>query len=172
MQKADPAQPDCEVAFTALMRDCSNDVLRLCYFFLQDRMLAEDAMQEVFLKAYRSMNSLRRPEYGKTWLMKITINTCRDIRRGAWLRHVDMRVSLEDLPPAVCEFTPEDDSVVREVMRLEPKYREVILLRYYQEMSAEECARALGITVSGFYRRLKKAQDKLKIRLERWVFDA
>ena len=53
-------------------------------------------------------------------------------------------------------------------MALEPKYREVLLLHYYQNMDAAECARALRITVSGFYRRLKKAQARLKPELERW----
>ena len=61
--------------------------------------------------------------------------------------------------------------MIREVMRLEPKYREVILMRYYQEMDADDCARALGLTRSGFYRRLRRAQSKLKPRLEGWVFD-
>ena len=77
-------------------------------------------------------------------------------------------VSLDDLPPAACAFTEQDDSVLREVMALEPKYREVLLLHYYQNMDAAECARALRITVSGFYRRLKKAQARLKPELERW----
>lgn len=103
--------------------------------------------------------------------MAIAVNTCRDVRRSAWLRHTDRRVNLEDLPPAACEFTAEDDSIVREVMRLKPAYREAILLRYYQELEPEECAQALGLTLSGFYRRLKRAQAALKPRLERWVFD-
>lgn len=160
-----------DMRFTALMEDLSDEVLRLCYFLLRDRTLAEDAMQEVFLKAYRRMNTVRQPEYLKTWLISIAVNTCRDIRRSAWLRHTDMSVSIDDLPPASCEFSAEDDSIVREVMALEPKYREIILLHYYQDMNAAECAAALHLTVSGFYRRLKKAQSKLKPRLERWVFD-
>ena len=103
--------------------------------------------------------------------MSIAVNTCRDIRRSAWLRHIDRRVALEDLPPAVCDFTPADDSVVLEIMSLAPKYREALLLHYYQDMSAEDCAKALHLTVSGFYRRLKRAQAQLKTQLERWGFD-
>lgn len=86
-----------------------------------------------------------------------------------WLRHTDRSVALDDLPPACADFTEADDSVVREVMALPVKYREAILLHYYQDMSAESCAKALRLTVSGFYRRLKKAQQLLKPRLERWV---
>ena len=173
MQKTDQAPDRMEKnrAFTALMRAYADDVLRLCYVYLRDRQLAEDAMQETFLKAYRHMASLENAESQRAWIVKIAVNTCRDVRRSAWLRHNDLRVSLEDLPPASCEFTAEDDSVVREVMRLKSKYKEAILLRYYQDLSPEECARALGMTVSGFYRRLKRAQDALRPKLERWVFD-
>lgn len=155
--------------FTRLMQCYASDVLRMCYFFLQERPLAEDAMQEVFLKAYRHLETMNQSE--KAWLMKITVNTCRDMRRSAWLRHVDRRIVLEDLPPAVCAFTPQDDSIVREVMALKPAYREVILLYYYQDLTPAECAKTLGLTLSGFYRRLKRAQIALKPKLERWVFD-
>lgn len=173
MHKTDlaPDRTEKNRAFTALMQQEADHVLRLCYVILQDRTLAEDAMQDVFLKAYRHMDDLRSPEHQKTWLMRIAINTCRDIRKSASMRRVNRTVPLEQLPPALCEYTEADDSIVREVMRLEPKLREVILLHYYQDMPAEACARALGITRSGFYRRLKKAQAALKPRLERWVFD-
>ena len=75
------------------------------------------------------------------------------------------------ITPAACEFDERDDSVLREVMALEPKYREVLLLHYYQNMNAAECAHALHMTTSGFYRRLKKAQARLKPELERWGLD-
>ena len=157
--------------FTTLMQELGDDVFRLCYLLLRNRTLAEDASQEVFLKVYRKMHTLREPQHTRTWVISIAVNTCRDIRRCAWLRHTDMRVALEDLPPGTCEFTAEDDSIVREVMALEPRYREILLLHYYQNMSATECAAALHLTLSGFYRRLKKAQSKLKPRPERWDFD-
>ncbi len=169
---APQTREELDARFTALMQEMADDVLRLCYLLLRDRALAEDAMQDVFLKVYRKMDSLRQPQYARTWVISIAVNTCRDIRRSAWMRHTDMRVALEDLPPAVCEFTAEDDSVVQEIMALEPKYREILLLHYYQDMSAAQCARVLRLTPSGFYRRLKKAQDKLREHLERWVFDA
>ena len=172
-QKSIPAcdRDRLDAQFTALMQEMGDDVLRLCYLLLRNRTLAEDAMQDVFLKVYRKMDTLREPQHTRTWVISITVNTCRDIRRSAWLRHTYMRVALEDLPPGTCEFTAEDDSVVREVMALEPRYREILLLHYYQDMSATECAAALHLTLSGFYRRLKKAQSKLKPRLERWVLD-
>lgn len=173
MQKTDqaPDRTNRSERLERLMECYANDVLRMCYFFLRQRTLAEDAMQDVFLKAYEHLDALREDEAEKAWLMRITVNTCRDVQRSAWLRHVDKRVTPEDLPEAAEPFTEADDSIVREVMRLKRGYREVIMLHYYQEMSAEECADALGITPSAFYRRLKRALEKLRPRLERWVFD-
>lgn len=173
MQHSAPSmtQPEKDRLLDEWMRDYGDDILRLCFVILQDRMLAEDASQEVFIKAYKRLDTLRQREYSKTWLVSIAVNTCRDIRRSAWLRHIDQRVALEDLPPAVCDFTSADDSVVREIMALAPKYREALLLHYYQDMSAEDCSKALHLTVSGFYRRLKRAQAQLKTQLERWGFD-
>lgn len=168
MQHAAISRAEQDEWLAELMQTYGDDILRLCYVILQDRALAEDASQEVFLKAYKRLHTLRERKYAKTWLVSIAVNTCRDQLRAAWLRHTDRSVSLEDLPPAACDFTEQDDSVLREVMALEPKYREVLLMHYYQNMDAAECARALRITVSGFYRRLKKAQVRLKPELERW----
>ena len=148
MQHAAISRAEQDEWLAELMQTYGDDILRLCYVILQDRALAEDASQEVFLKAYKRLHTLRERKYAKTWLVSIAVNTCRDQLRAAWLRHTDRSVSLEE-------------------MALEPKYREVLLLHYYQNMDAAECARALRITVSGFYRRLKKAQARLKPELER-----
>ena len=161
MQHAAISRAEKDEWLSELMQTYGDDILRLCYVILQDRTLAEDASQEVFLKAYKRLHTLRQREYAKTWLVSIAVNT----------RHTDRSVSLEDLPPAACEFDERDDSVLREVMALEPKYREVLLLHYYQNMNAAECAHALHMTTSGFYRRLKKAQARLKPELERWGLD-
>ena len=158
-----------EERLALLMEAYANEVLRLCYFQLRDRMQAEDAMQETFLKAYRRLDTVRGSE--KAWLMKIALNCCRDVQRGAWFRHVDGRRALEDLPPAACAFDERDDSLVREVMALPPKYRQAILMRYYHEMTQRECASALGLSESGFSRRIARAQALLKAKLERWDWD-
>ena len=60
-------------------------LLRTCFLYLRDRTLAEDAVQETFLKAYRSLASFRGECSEKTWLMKIAMNTCCDLRRATKL---------------------------------------------------------------------------------------
>ena len=70
--------PHVEQVFTELVDTYQTSLLRMCYLNLQDIGLAEDAVQETFIKAYRALSSFRNESNLKTWLMKIAINTCRD----------------------------------------------------------------------------------------------
>ncbi len=81
-----------------LMARFGTDVYRTCFVYLSDAHLAEDAMQETFLKAYKARKSFRGQASPSTWLMRIAINVCKDMRRGSWFRHVDRKISLDDLP--------------------------------------------------------------------------
>ncbi len=143
-------------------------LLRMCYSYLGDRSLAEDAVQETFLKAWKGFVRFRGECNEKTWLMRIAINTCRDIRRSAWFKHIDRAVSLDQLSDLEVSFDARDDAVTKAVMKLRPRLREAVLLRWYQGLSAEETAQALGISRSTVYERLNRAQVVLKRELEEW----
>ena len=74
-------------------------LLRTCFAYLGDMALAEDAVQETFLKAWKNLDRFRGEASEKTWLLRIAINTCKDVRRSAWFRRVNRAVSLDSLPP-------------------------------------------------------------------------
>ncbi len=141
-------------------------LLRLCYIQLQDRALAEDAVQETFLKAYKGFAEFRRESSEKTWLVRIAVNVCRDYQRGSWLRHTDRSVTPDMLQIGETQPETEDMDLSLAVMKLPPKMREMILLYYYQDMGTEEIARTLGITQSTVSYRLKKSREKLRKLLE------
>lgn len=141
-------------------------LLRTCFLYLRDRTLAEDAVQETFLKAYRSLASFRGECSEKTWLMKIAMNTCCDLRRAHRLRRIDPRRIPELLPQAAEPFAPAEEALVTQVMQLPRKLREVILLYYYQDMTVTEIAVSLGISQSSVSGRLKRARGKLRALLE------
>ena len=144
---------------------------RLCYAYLGDRALAEDAVQETFLKAWKGYDRFRGQAQEKTWLTRIAINTCKDMRRGAWFRRVDRSTTPDDLPEPSAPFAWQDDAVTRAVMGLKPRLKEVALLRWYQELSAEETAEALGLSRSAVFKRLNKARDALRHELEAWYHE-
>ncbi|MBR4359554.1 MAG: sigma-70 family RNA polymerase sigma factor [Clostridia bacterium] len=141
----------------------SGDVMKLCYVYLSDRGQAEDATQDTFLKAWRHMNDFERRGIGneKAWLMRIAINTCKDYKRTGWFRHVDTRQSIDSMPPARAEDTADHD-LAMDVRRLSDKFKQVVLLYYYQGMTIQETAKALGIPASTVHRRLKQAVALLK----------
>lgn len=153
---------------TELMREHGNAIFRMCYMHLHDVQLAEDAAQETFLKEYRHLGSFRGECSEKTWLTGIAINVCRDLLRTAWLRRVDRSVDISLLPECAQADEYRDPTVLTQVMQLPAKLREVILLRFYQEMSIKETADALHIGVSAVKARQKKAGDILRRQLKEW----
>ena len=153
------------------MADHEAALLRLCFAYLGDAALAEDAVQETFVKAYRGYDRYRRESDDKTWLTRIAINTCKDMRRGAWFRHVDRSAALESLPEGEVPFAERDDTLTLAVMNLRPKLREVVLLHDAQGLTAEATAGALGIARSTMYHRLDKAHRLLRKELEAWYHD-
>ena len=153
-------------AFELLVAQNQEKLLRTCYLYLRDRQLAEDAVQETFLKAYRSLPAFRGDSSEKTWLMRIAVNTCRDLYRSEWFRHMDRRVIPEELPESGVPFTSREESLIVEVKRLPRRLREATLLYYYHGMDEREIAEALGVSRSAVSDRLSRARRKLKELLE------
>ena len=139
---------------------------RMCFLYLRDLSLAEDAVQETFVKAYQRAESFRGECSEETWLMRIAINTCKDMRRGAWFRYVERTIALDMLPEPVQPCTEDDSLLTIEVMKLPRKQLEAVLLYHYQGMTVYETAQALGITAPSLSARLKKAYDKLRSTLK------
>lgn len=140
-------------------------ITRTCCLYLGDRGLAEDAAQETFLRAWRSMAQFegRNNATPKSWLIRIAINTCKNIRRTAWFRKTDRSVTPEELPLPAAE---EDRTLLLTVQSLPDRQREVVILRYYHGMSLDETARTLGLSRSTAFHRLQKALICLRIQWE------
>ena len=142
----------------------SDTILRTCFLYLADRSQAEDATQDTWIKAWKHMKDFDRNDVvnEKAWLLRIAINTCKDYRRTSWFRHIDKRQTLEDLPPRLISVEPEDHELTVLVMELPGKYKQVILLYYFQGLTMQETADSLGISQPTVQRRLKKAEYLLK----------
>ena len=149
-----------------LMQTYQDSLLRMCFVYLNDLSLAEDAVQETFIKAYHRYADFRGESSEKTWLMRIAINTCNDMRRSKWFRFMDRSITPDMLPASMSAFDPKDETLIFDVMALPPKMKAVILLYYYQGMTADEISRALRIAKPTVYQRLNKAQAMLKCVLE------
>ena len=151
---------------TRLVETYQMDLLRMSFVYLRDRALAEDAVQETFVKAYKSLDSFRGDSSEKTWPTRILINTCKDTLKTSWFRHLDRRMTPEDLPEPAAPQDGDEGALMDEILRLPAKYKDVILLYYYENMPEREIADALSIGVSTVSVRLSKARKKLRITLE------
>ena len=159
-----------EMDICRLMEQYGDGLTRFCYLNLSDYHLAQDAVQETFVKAYRKFQLFRGDCSEMGWLYAIALNCCRDIRRRTWFRY-ERGPSIEELPEPSEEFKAYDDTLITEVMKLPLKYREIILLYYFQGISLHEVALMLSVNESTLSTRLKRAREKLKSKLEGWYFD-
>lgn len=165
------SKQDSRLQLDRLMEQYGSRLLRMCALYLRDASLAQDAVQDTFLKAYRRMDEFRAEAAESTWLTSIAINVCRDYQRTAWFRHMDRRKSVEELPEEPDSFAFPDNTVLTEVMRLSKREREVVLLRYYQGMKLKEVSQALGISDSAVRKRLNRANALLRKSLKGWYSD-
>ncbi|MGN0995684.1 MAG: sigma-70 family RNA polymerase sigma factor [Candidatus Ventricola sp.] len=158
-----------EDALIRLMEDYGDSVKRMCCVYLRDLGVAEDAAQDTFLKAYEHIDQILSGDIRneKAWLMRIAINTCRDTLRSSWMRHIDRRKAIEELPLGVDSPHEEHLMLTQAVMALPPKLREIVLLHHYQDMTLRSCAKALGISAATATRRLQQAHRRLQKELER-----
>ena len=142
----------------------------MCFLYLKDHAMAEDAVQETFLRAFRHQDDFQGKSSVKTWITRIAINVCKDMLTDPWARHR----SGEDLPDEATpepSFSSEDRYVISgKIAKLPPKYKEVILLHYYQELKLSEIAEILGESEATIKTRLKRARDMLRSELK-GVFD-
>ncbi|NLD83223.1 MAG: sigma-70 family RNA polymerase sigma factor [Clostridiales bacterium] len=167
--KAPDDQP--RIVLERLIRENQVSLKRLCYLYLHDEAMAEDAVQETFLKVYRSLGAFRGEAKEKTYLTRIAINTCKDMLRSAWFRHVDRRATVDRLPAPQSVPDPYHREVAAAVMNLPRKRREVILLYYFQGLSTLEIADILKISQPAVTGRLKRAREQLKTVLKGGDFD-
>lgn len=164
-----PCRDEAEEKLEFLMETYGSQVKRLCCLYLRDLSIAEDAAQETFIKAWRSLGRFRGDCSERTWLMRIAVNVCRDTLRTAWFRRHDRRVTPEELP--LTAPAPEEPALAEAIVRLPVREREAILLRYYEQLSPEEISRMLNCPVNTVKSRLARGKKKLKAMLEGWYDD-
>lgn len=156
----------------ALMRKYGNDVLRTAYMYVKDNHLAEDIFQDVFIKVNQKLNTFQGDSSIKTWIIRITINACKDYIKSAWNQKVTQFTEFQENTLAgkdeysAVEQEDENRMVREAVVQLPQKYKDVLLCVYFQDMSIAETSKLLGIAEGTAKSRLSRAKEKLKLSLE------
>lgn len=130
---------------------------------------ADDAFQETFLAYHRCMKKWNGEEHRKAWLIRTAINMSRRIMLSPWRRKT---VSLDEAGESGVPFryeTSEQNEIAAAVRDLPDKYRSVIWLYYFEDMTTEEISAALGIRVSTVRSQLTRGRDMLRSTLRKEV---
>lgn len=151
-------------AMTALVEQYGDEMLRLAMLYLGSREQAEDAVQDSFIKIFRSG---REDGVGKSFVMRVLVNTCKDYLKSGWNRRVELTEQLPEAESAIgCPLQNETGALRCAILGLPLRYREVILLRYYEGMTVNEIARVLHAPQPTVSVRLRRACAMLEKRLE------
>jgi RNA polymerase sigma-70 factor (ECF subfamily) len=143
------------------------DVLRFVLWLARDSAIAEDVVQETFLRAWRAIDSLADPEAARAWLLAIA----RREHARMYERKRPTTVALDDLSviddPAFASAPSEDYSHIgAAISSLDLRYREPLVLQALMGYSTEEIARHMGLTMSAVLSRLHRARQKLRAALD------
>ncbi len=146
------------------------DVKRLIYAYVKNWSAAEDLVQEVFIIVFQKIDTLQKEASVKAWILSIASNKAKDYLRS-W--HYKKILFTNSISTKVNSESPEhhllkqqQKTVLSEaVFSLPIKYREVIILFYYQELKTEEISEVLGINSSTIRTRLSRARELLNQKL-------
>lgn len=153
-----------ETKMEQLIHDYGNNLLRLCTLYLKDRYLAEDALQEVYIRVWKKYSLFEGQSQEKTWMTRIAINVCKNYMRSPWHIKTEIQEISELIGKEVNEYQQIDNKIdlMKGILKLKEKYRVMILLYYYQELSVKEIAFVLKRKESTVLTHLKRAREQLK----------
>src|SRR5262252_6497403 len=171
-------------AFEDLVAHFERPVYSLCFRLLGDAEEARDAAQETFIKVYRGLGKFRAESGLKTWIYRIAINQAMNQQRWWRRRHRDETISLElsrgesdfrlgDGLPSLA-VSPEQEAIRNEreqnIMRaladVKPEYRVALVLREIEELSYEEIAETLAISIGTVKSRIARGREELRRRIK------
>ena len=123
---------------------------------------ADDVVQNTFIKLLKCKKQFDTDEHVRNWPIRVAVNECNSLWNSSWRKKVTSLDEREDEPTFT---TPEKSELYDLVMKLPPKYRQVVYLYYYEEFSVKEVAEMVKISETAVQTRLQRARKKLKDQL-------
>lgn len=144
-------------------------IYRMAYTQVKSRTLVDDIYQDVCVKLLKQKRKIEPDEHLKAWLLRTTINCCKDYWKSAWVQKIAWNTdSRESLETTGIDYMGSETGFVTEcVLKLSEKYRTVIHLYYYEGYSQKEIAELLGKKENTIASQLARGKALLKIELEK-----
>jgi len=148
-------------AFESLIMEYKTYLYKIAYTYVKDKDIALDIIQETTYKAWLNISTLNKDDGFKSWISKILVNTAiNNIKKESKLVFIENRNN--DIPYEASGISLEEKlDLYRAVDLLKPKYRMVIILRYFDDMKIEDISYVLDIPVNTVKSQLKRAIDQL-----------
>lgn len=152
------------------MRNISNDefnekyylyketIYGIAYTYVKNVNDSDDIVQDVFMKYLNSNEKFKTLDNEKFWLIRVTINTCKSYLKKSWKQRVELDESKID----IVSKKEENSYLFDIVYSLPHKYKEIIVLKYYEDFSINEIAKILNISISAVKKRLERARNMIK----------
>ena len=139
------------MGITGAAETYGNLLYRICLVSLGNSADAEDAVQDTFLKYMQKAPAFESGEHEKAWLIRVAVNTCRDI-----IKHRRPQVDIDTVQQSAPQ--PESGEVMAALMSLPEKFRTVLVLHYVEGYSVAETAKIIGKSPSAVKMRLQKGR--------------
>lgn len=136
-------------------------VRRICFLNLRNHSDLEDVFQEVFLQFFLNLKSFQSEQHEKAWICKVTFNKCKDLNKSFWRKRI---VSIENIE--IPYESKEQSDVFSALLKLSELDKEVVYLHYYEGLTIPEIAEITQQNINTTYTRLKRAKEKLKLKME------
>lgn len=137
-------------------------IQRICFYHLKNRADTEDVFQNVFMKYMLYEGDFRDQEHEKAWLIRVSVNACKDLLKNFFRRSVVSLETVYEMPAAVSDTHRE---VLEAVLSLPDKYKDIIYLHYYEGYSAVEISKIVGKKENTIYSLLSRGRALLKDKL-------
>ncbi|MCB0261847.1 MAG: sigma-70 family RNA polymerase sigma factor [Calditrichaeota bacterium] len=187
---ADEAKERIWMTFEAIYREYGDKIMNLAYRMTGSKESARDMTQEIFIKVYENMDSFRGDSQVFTWLYRIAtnhiFNFLKKERRRKWLNLMDKPLSevlqedqIDPLfwsrsapqPDRQMEKSEREKRVWQSIQQLSPKYRVPLVLNRYEDMSYQEIAETMQLSLSAVESRIHRAKKELVKLLEPYIKD-
>ncbi|WP_053075107.1 sigma-70 family RNA polymerase sigma factor [Ornithinibacillus californiensis] len=160
------------LAIETIMDTYGDEIKRLVFAYVKNSADTDDVTQEVFVTIYQKLNTFQGNSSLKSWIYSIAINKCKDYLRSWHSRNKRLREKLitsshtmkqEEITPEELALEKDHSSeLLKTVMDLPIKYREVIILFYFKDLSTKEISQVLDMNEATVRTRLNRGRDKLK----------
>lgn len=154
-----------ETEFQKKYQQYAQDLYQICYGYTHNVQTAEDILQDVFLTYLKNQPHFKDALHEKYWLIRITINQCKNHVTSTYHKRVSLKEEMiEAFPDQI--LSKEKEVLIRIIKHLPNKYREIIILYYYNSYSTSDLSTLLHISISAVKKRLERARNMIKEEME------